>query len=215
MPMQVLLTGPVEGHLSNLYQQAMAQKPHWIICSGSFGAWPDPARMDRASKYHAGKDFSRAYIGALILPPIPTLFIAGPHEDHRFLQERVTAANTEVLANVHYLANGYRTTIGWNKPIRVTGLGRVYSKETYSGKLGKNSRRHYSRRCIERGCPSGPTDILVLYEHPDAPGLRNVIYATRPKLILTAKHPNQIVHTTIQGIPVVTLGRGETELIEM
>lgn len=171
--------------------------------------------MNRAAKKFAGRDFAKAYVGALLLSQIPTLFVAGPHEDHRFLQERIAANNTEVLANVHFLANGFRTTIGWDVPLRVTGMGKVYSKETYAGKLGKNSHRHYTRRDIERGCSSGPTDLLVVHDSLDSPGIRNLIYATRPKLILTSKHPNQIVHTSVQSIPVVTLDRGETQLVEI
>jgi hypothetical protein len=171
--------------------------------------------MNRPAKRFAGRDFAKAYVGALLLSQIPTLFVAGPHEDHRFLQERIAANNTEVLANVHYLANGYRTVIGFEKPLRVTGMGKVYSKETYAGKLGKNSHRHYTRRDIERGCSSGPTDLLVVHDSVDSPGIRNLIYATRPKLILTAKHPNQIIHETVQNIPVIYLGKGETQLISL
>lgn len=213
--MRILLTGAIEGHLKEVYTEAAKQKPNWIVCAGSYGVWPDPARMNKAAKQFAGRDFSKAYVGAMILSQIPTLFVAGPHEDHRFLQERIAANNTEVLANVHFLANGYRTTIGFEKALRVTGMGKVYSKETYSGKFGPKSHRHYTRRDIERGCSSGPTDLLVVHDSLDSPGIRNLIYATRPKLILTTIHPNQIVHESVQGIPVNTLSRGETKLIEI
>ena len=212
--MKILLSGPTEGHLEAFYKHAAEQKPHWIVCAGDFGAWIDPHRMDRAAKQHGyGDDFARAYIGALILPPIPTIFVAGAHDDNRWLQDRVSANNTEVLSNVHWLAQGYRTSIGWDVSLRVTGVGRAYSNATYMGQYGKRSHRHYTRRDVERACSSGPTDLLILYEHLDAPGLRNVAYATRPKLILTAAHPKTKVYDQIQGIPVVTLGRNETKLI--
>ncbi len=211
--MNVLLAGPIEGHLETFYERAKIQNPHWIVQTGDFGAWVDSARMDRASRVYGGKDFSLAYVGALILPPIPTLFIAGVHDDNRFLQGRVAANNTEVLSNVHFLAQGYRTVIGWNKELRVTGLGRAYSEPTYLGQGGKRSHRHYTRRDVEKACSSGPTDLLVLYEHLDAPGLKNVIYATRPKLILNVQHPNRKIHESVQGIPVISLGRQETKLV--
>lgn len=213
--MKILLSGAIEGHLKNFYEHAAPQNPNWVVCCGSFGTYPDPHRMGRAAKRHSGTDFSQAYVGALILPTVPTLFVAGPHEDHRFLQERVVANNTEVLANVHYLANGFRTTIGWDKPYRVTGLGRVYSEATWKGGFSKRSSRHYTRRDVERACSSGPTDLLIIHEHIDCPGLRNVIYATRPKLILTAKHPNRTVHSSVQGISVISLGIDETCLIDV
>jgi len=215
MTTKLLLSGPIEGHLQKFYNEAAKQNPNWIICCGSYGVWPDPNRMNRAAKKFAGRDFSKAYVGAILLSQIPTLFVAGPHEDHRFLNERIASNNTEVLANVHFLANGFRTEIGWDKPLRVTGLGKVYSQETYSGQLGKNAHRHYTRRDIERGCSSGPCDLLIIHESLDSPGIRNLIYATRPKLILTAKHPNQIVHETVQNIPVIYLGKGETQLINL
>lgn len=211
--MKILCSGPIEGHLKSFYTEAVKQSPNWILCSGDYGVWPDPQRMDKAAKKHAGNDFSKAYIGALLVSQIPTLFIAGAHDDNTWLDNRIVANNTEVLANVHWLAQGYRTTIGWDKPIRVTGLGRVYSESTYAGNLGKRSHRHYTRKDIERACSSGPTDILILYDHPDKPGLRNVIFATRPKLILTTTHPNSKVYEQIQGIPIISLGH-ETRLID-
>jgi hypothetical protein len=126
----------------------------------------------------------------------------------------VAANNTEILANVHYLANGYRTVIGEHgPPCRVTGLGRAYSEATYRGEYHKKSYRHYTRHDVERACSSGPTDLLVIYEHLDAEGLRNVIFATRPQLILTVRHPNRPVHSEIQGIPVISLARGATQCV--
>lgn len=212
--MKILLSGPIEGHLKPFYEHAKVQRPHWIVCAGDFGVWPDPARMDRASKKHAGKDFARAYIGGIILPPIPTLVVSGVHDDNEWLKRRQDANNTEILSNVHWLAQGFKTTIGFDVSLRVTGLGKAHSPETYSGSFGTRSYRHYTRADIERACASGPTDLLVLYEHIDAPGLRNVAFATRPKLILNVEHPNQKQYDNIQGIPIVHLGRQETKLVE-
>jgi hypothetical protein len=121
------------------------------------------------------------------------------------------------LNNVHWLAQGFRTNIGFelDQPsCRVTGLGRAYSEPTYKGLGGKRSHRHYTRRDIERACSSGPTDLLVIYEHLDAPGIRNVIYATRPKLILTVDHPNRKNYSRVQGIDVVQLGRFEGKVVK-
>jgi hypothetical protein len=211
---RLLLAGPVEGYLKAFYERISDMEPHWVIQAGDFGAWVDAARMDKASRKHAGKEFALAYVGALILPQIPTVFVAGVHDDNRFLQGRIAMNNTEVLSNVHWLAQGYRTTIGWDVPIRVTGLGRAYSEATYNEQYSKRSYRHYTRHDIERACSSGPTDLLVLYEHLDSPGLRNVIFATRPKLILTVEHPNRKVYEEVQGTPVISLGRQCVTLLE-
>jgi hypothetical protein len=213
---RILLAGPAEGYLAPLYDYAKQGEAHWIVCAGDFGIWPDPARMDRASRLHHGVDFSLKYVGVDSSPTtIPVLTVAGVHDDNRWLNQRQSANNTEILNNVHWLAQGYRTTIGFDgPPLRVTGLGRAYSEATYTGTVGKRTHRHYSRRDVERACSSGPTDLLVLYEHLDAPGVRNVIYATRPKLIVTVDHPNRKNYSDVQGIDVINLDRQQGKIVQ-
>jgi hypothetical protein len=214
--MNILLAGPVEGYLDPLFDYAKLAEAHWVVCTGDFGIWPDPARMDRAARVHHGVDFSLRYVGSNPSPiNIPVLTVAGVHDDNRWLEHRKSVDNTEILSNVHWLAQGYRTTIGFDgPPLRVTGLGRAYSEATYSGEPGKRAHRHYTRRDVERACSSGPTDLLVLYEHLDAPGVRNVIYATRPKLIVTTEHSNRKVYTDVQGIDVITLDRQQGKTVQ-
>jgi hypothetical protein len=214
--MKIALCGPVEGYLNAFYQHLAVSGTdiRWALCVGSFGAWPDRHRIDRGSRHHAGKDFATMYLYDTPMP-IPTVFIAGVHEDHRFLKERQSWNNTQLIQNLHWLANGYKTTIGWDdKQIRVTGLGKVYSKSTYEGNLNKKSRRHYTRQEVEKGCSSGPTDILLLHEHIDCPGIRNLIFATRPKIIVTREQPDQKRYDNVQGIPVITLDRREVNILE-
>ena len=213
--MKILLAGPVEGRLDDLFTSAKAAEANWVACSGSFGIFPDPNRRTRAARRYSAIEFARRYVGVDSRPiEIPVLTIAGVHEDHRFLKERVTANNTEILNNVHYLISGFRTTIGFDGPAcRVTGLGRAYSDSTYNGEFHKKSYRHYTRHEVERACSSGPTDLLIIHEHLDAPGIRNVVFATRPQLILTVDHPNRPTYPEIQGIPVISLGRGAPQLV--
>lgn len=214
--MKLLLIGPLEGHLNKFYKEAMALSPQWVVCAGDYGVWPDPMRMDRASKKHAGQDFSRMYVGAdATYAWASTLLISGVHDDNEWLKKRHDIGNTVILGeHVHWLAQGFKTNIGWELPLRVTGLGKAYSEATYKGQFSQRSSRHYTRSDVERACSSGPTDLLVIYEHLDAPGIKNVIYATRPKLILSIAHPNRKKYTEIQQIPVIQLGRGETRLVE-
>ena len=214
--MRVLLAGASEGFLNPLFDAVEHSQAAWLVSCGSFGAWPDPARMDRASRQHGGTEFAKMYVGAISRPlRFQVVFISGPHEDHRFLEERKAVDNTEVLDNVHHLAQGYKTLIGQHgPPCRVTGFGKVYSEATYAGEYSKRSRRHYTRHDQERACSSGPTDLLVLHPHIDDPGVRNIIFATRPKLILAAAHPNREALAEVQGVPVVTLGRTESRLVE-
>ncbi len=212
--MEIVLCGPIEGALDAFYDHINDSGAAWAVCAGDYGIWPDPARMDRASKKHAASDFAKRYVGITNkVIYVPTLTISGVHDDHKWLAQRKSADNTEILANVHWLANGYKTLIGWDTAVRVTGMGRAYSEATYGGNFGPKSHRHYTRRDIERGCSSGPTELLVVYEHLDAPGIRNLVYATRPKLILNVEHPNQKSYTEIQGIPVIQLGRNECKTV--
>ena len=213
--MKILLAGPVEGRLDDLFTSAKAAEAHWAVCTGSFGAYPDPNRRDRAARRYSATEFAKRYVGA---DPreirIPVLTIAGVHEDHRFLRERIAANNTEILNNVHYLASGFRTTIGFDGPAcRVTGLGRVYSESTFNGNFHKKSYRHYTRQEVEKACSSGPTDLLIIHENLDAPGIRNVIFATRPQLILTVARKNLPIYPEVQGIPVISLSRNATQAI--
>lgn len=214
--MNILLSGPVEGYLNTLFSNATEAGAHWVVCAGDFGIFPDPQRMDRAARKHAGTDFAKRYVGTYAREiKIPVLTVAGVHDDNRWLNHRQSVDNTEILSNVHWLAQGYRTVIGFDgPPLRVTGMGRAYSESTYNGEGGKRAHRHYTRRDVERACSSGPTDLLVLYEHLDAPGIRNIVYATRPKLILNVAHPNRQEYTEIQGTPVISLGRGSSRLIQ-
>ncbi len=213
--MKVLLSGPIEGYLDLFYEYAALREPHWVVCVGDYGIWNDTQKMDRAARKHGGTDFAKHYIGLAQVPIIiPTLTMAGAHDDNRWLQQRASVNNMEILNNVHWLSQGYRTTIGWDVSLRVTGLGRVYSESTYRGERTRRSHRHYTRQDVERGCSSGPTDLLVVYEHLDAPGIRNLIFATRPKLILNFTRPNRKTYKEVQGIPVIQLGKSECKLVE-
>ena len=127
--MRLVLAGPVEGHLKRFYTEISHLKPNWCVQAGDFGVWTDPERMDRYSRAYGGKEFASRYVGVDSTPvTLPVLTIAGVHDDNRWLTHRQAVNNTEILPNVHWLAQGYRTTIGFDgPPVRVTGLGRVYS----------------------------------------------------------------------------------------
>jgi hypothetical protein len=210
--MKILLSGPIEGHLESFYKGLSTENQKWVVCSGDLGIYPDTAVMSRAAKKHAGTDFSKMYVGALSPATVPTLTISGVHDDHRWVDQRWKYNNTEILHRVHWLANGYRTTIGWDEAIRVTGFGKAYSPRSYDQ---KRAWRHYTRKEVERACSSGPTDLLVIYEHLDAPGIRNIIYATRPKRIFATLHNNRKHYHEIQGIPIIQLRRHETMTVDL
>lgn len=210
--MRIALAGDIDGQiLSAQHTVESLGGADWLIASG-FGTWPDPARLDRATRKHSGPgDFARLYVSGW-QAPIQTLYISGSHEDHRWLHRRYTAGHMEVLNNVHWLANGHRTTIGdWDTTLRVTGLGRVYSESTFNGKLNKKSHRHFTRAEFEKACASGPTDLLVLYEPPNEV-TKKVIFATRPKLVVhTSRQPE---HYELMKTEVIGITKGGIHMFE-
>jgi hypothetical protein len=214
--MKIALCGPVEGHLNAFYDHLVNLDVNirWALCVGSFGIWPDKHHVDRGARKHAGQDFAATYYHDTPVP-VPTVFIQGVHDDHRFLNLMQSRHNTRLVQNLHWLGNGYKTTIGWGDlQIRVTGLGKVYSQSTYEGNFNKKSWRHYTRQEVERGCSSGPTDILMLHEHIDCPGMRNLIFATRPRLIVARTQQDTKKYDAVQNIPMITVGRKEITVIE-
>lgn len=198
--MKLAIVGQIDGKLNKLYSNLLPEKPDWILCTGSFGVWPDPAKIDRATRQKGGEqDFAKLYIDDYNAP-IQTLFVSGVHEDHQWLEARYRNKNTEVIDNIYWLANGYKTHIGdLNETVRVSGLGKAYSEKTYKGEITKKSSRHYTKGELERGCTSGPTDILLLHSSPDNPGIRTLIFATRPKLIV--HYSLKPIQYEIQHIP--------------
>jgi hypothetical protein len=116
----------------------------------------------------------------------------------------------ETLNNVHWLANGNRTTVGdMDHVVRVTGFGKVYSKNTFEGRYSKRSKRHYTRAEFEKACSSGPTDILMLHEPPENEWTRRLIFAVRPALIIHSNHTTIGAPYECMGIPTVSLSAGE------
>lgn len=208
--MRIAFAGAVDGCIMALYEK-ITEPVDWIVCTGNLGVWPDIARVDRATKQRARQgDFATLYLEGW-QAPIQTLFVSGVHEDHKWLYQRVQSGQLEILPNVHLLANGYRTTIGdMTNVCRVTGLGKVYSKSTYEGKFNKKSPRHYTRNEVTKACSSGPTDLLLMHENPDTgDGLKNLIYATRPKLVAYSAVNSKVS----KCVSVPTLGLAKEEVI--
>lgn len=206
--MLLSLSGAIDGKISDAADASKGSD--WVCCAGDFGVWPDPALATGDPG-----EFALRYVGTSFEQlRVPILTISGVHDDTKWLDRRVQMTDyAEVLPNVHYLRQGFKTTIGSDAPCRVTGLGRAYSPSTYEGRYNRRSHRHYTRHDVERACASGPTDLLVIYEQLDSPGIRNIIYATRPKLILTNNFPNRVIHKEIQGIPVISLARQEQAVV--
>lgn len=223
--MIVFFAGDIHGRVTQFYdkvldlEKELGVQPDWILQTGNFGVWPDPLKIDRATRRHVDDvDFYQYYYKGIAVPR-PTLFIAGRHEDHRWLNFKRDRGEMEILPNLHWLLNGFRTNVG----VSVVGLGKVWSPNTYRGRKVTPRRRltHYTRDDVERACSQGPTDILLTHEAPkglkfnthvsEAEGLERICYATRPKLLVHGHH-NETVMQKTETTKTLCLGLGNMEI---
>ena len=214
--MIISVVGPVLGRIEEALKGIQRHRIpiDWLLCTGSFGVWPDHAKLDRATRQREGSgDFARWYLQG---PEnrLQTLFVSGVHEDHDWLKNRLQIGNMEVLSNIHWLANGYKTIIGDHETqLRVTGFGKVYSESTFNGQFTNKSKRHYTRQEFEKACSSGPTDILMLHEPPGNEWTRRLIFATRPKIIVHSGRKVQEPYV-FMDTPTLSLSQGEYQFLE-
>ena len=183
--------GPIHGDFSFI-RKNYSPTPDWLILIGSIGAWPDPNIVDNATRKYGAGEFSKLYYEHTQFP-IQTLFISGPHEDHNWLHRRTLNGNLDILPNLTYLKNGYKTTIGNTlNTVSIIGVGKTYSKK--HNKNNKPNTRYYTEKDVQTACANGPTDILIshtgLFNEQygnykcAAKGLKQIIYATRPALFV-------------------------------
>jgi len=211
--MKLLLAGEIDGDIVNFYEKIKVHQPEWCLCTGSFGTWPDPRRVDRGTRQSVGAgDFASLYVKGFP-NAVQTVYVSGVHEDHQWLKQCQAARNMEVLPSVHWLATGYKTNIGnWDENIRITGFGKVYSESTFNGGSGKRSHRHYTRQEFEKACSSGPTDILLFHEKPTNKVTHQIIFATQPKLIVYSAPSAEV--EKIMGISALGLSKAEVYMFD-
>jgi hypothetical protein len=212
---KVALVGPVDGNLTIFYEILKQCNVEWALCTGNLGVWIDKERVDRATR-HKNKqgDFGLFYAKGL-RAPVRCLFVAGAHEDHRWLSDRFKQNKLEILPNVTLLANGFKTTIGdTDEAIRITGLGKVYSEQTYNGKINRRSFRHYTKDEVNLAKRTGKTDILLLHSGPrEGKGINEIVKATNPKLIVHSSNSKREQYS-YHGIPTIPLSYSQITIIE-
>jgi hypothetical protein len=124
----ICAAGDIHGAINQLYEDVLAFEVtlgatfDWVLHVGDFGVWPDPERIDRATRYHDGAgDFSER-LRAMRRVPRQTIFIKGNHEDFAWLESQRCA---EVLPGLVYLRNGCRMDLesASGGRIKVGGVG--------------------------------------------------------------------------------------------
>ena len=202
--MIVFFFGEIHGRITEFYdkvlntEKELGLKVDWVLQIGNFGIYPDPSLASYAAKKRGDmKEFANMYLNGQAVPR-NTLFISGPHEDHRHMNLKASRGEMELVPNLSWLVNGYSTMLEDNEDkLKVLGLGKVYSPAAYAGgpvkgkKVNKRLSR-YTRAEVERACSQGPVDLILAYQAPtghtfggkvsEAHGLSTICFATRPSL---------------------------------
>jgi predicted phosphodiesterase len=94
--------GDIHGGLDRMYagvlafEAALGVRVDWVLHVGDFGVWPDPTRVDGATRRHEGAGDFPTWFAERRAAPRPTVFIKGNHEDFVWLDAQ--PSSDELLA---------------------------------------------------------------------------------------------------------------------
>lgn len=221
--------GDIHGALDRLYDEVMAFEATlavrfaWVLHVGDFGVWPDPDRIDKATRSHDGAgDFPR-WLVAGTRAPRRTAFIKGNHEDFVWLDAQPKA---EVLPGLFYLRNGATLDLDDDDGtvLRAGGIGGCFGRSDYErkGRLQGYGKRHYTREEIERLSTVRGIDIMLMHDAPagvrfehhrqgpgwvsDAAGLDDLLASTDPRVCFFGHH-HQRLDGDVSGVRCVGLNK--------
>jgi Icc-related predicted phosphoesterase len=228
--MIICVAGDIHGAMDRLYQDVLAFEASlgirfdYLLQVGDFGVWPDPSRVDKATRRHDGAGDFPAWLRDNRRAPRPTLFIKGNHEDFVWLDSR---PDLEVLSGLNYVRNGCTVDIRDQGAgvIRVGGIGGCYGPSDYqrrSDKLQGYAKRHYTFDEVERLANSDDVDILLTHDAPagvrferhrrgkgyisEAAGLDVLLARVQPRVCLFGHHHTRI-DAEIAGVRCIGLNK--------
>ena len=216
--MLICAAGDIHGALDQLYADVLAFERELgvrfdhVLHVGDFGIWPDPERVDKATRKHEGAGDFPAWLAGGRAAPRSTIFIKGNHEDFVWLDNR---PDDRALPGLRYLRNGMAIEIeGPDGAVRVGGIGGCFGPSDYERRtpnLQGYARRHYTREDVEALCARGRLDVLLLHDAPagveivkydrrgglhsyvsEAPGLAQAIESARPRVCFFGHHHRRI-----------------------
>ncbi len=225
--MIICAAGDIHGSLDRLYadvlafEAALGARFEWVLQVGDFGVWPDPNRIDRATRNHEGAGDFPAWFTANRPVPRPTLFIKGNHEDFIWLDGR---SDPELLPGLFYLANGGTFELG-PRSIQVGGIGGCFGPSDFdrqSKRLQGYARRHYTRDEIDTLVNKGRVDVLLVHDAPagvrftthrrgvgyvsQAAGLDVLVDRVRPRVCFFGHHHTRL-DTEVAGVRCLGLNK--------
>ncbi|MBX3251749.1 MAG: metallophosphoesterase [Myxococcales bacterium] len=194
-----------------------------LLHVGDFGVWPDPRRVDKATRRHDGAgDFPR-WFETKREAPRKTIFIKGNHEDFVWLDAQPT---TDILPGLHYLRNGATFDLTDDDGvIRIGGVGGCYGPTNYerrSASLQGYSKRHYTQDEIERLAQVEGIDVVLTHDAPagvtfprhrqgdgwvsNARGLDVLLARARPRVCFFGHHHTR-VDAEVSGVRCIGLNK--------
>jgi predicted phosphodiesterase len=227
--MLICVAGDIHGAMDRLYQDVLAFEASlairfdYVLHVGDFGVWPDPSRVDKATRRHDGAGDFPAWLGDNRRVPRPTLFIKGNHEDFVWLDSR---PDVEVLPGLGYLRNGCTVDIREDAGgIRVGAVGGCFGPSDYqrrSDQLQGYAKRHYTLDEIERLAKSRGVDIVLTHDAPagvrferhrrgtgyvsEAAGLDVLLAKVQPRVCFFGHHHTR-VDAKVEGVPCIGLNK--------
>ena len=228
--MMLCAAGDIHGGLDRLYADVLAFEVSlgvefaWVLHVGDFGVWPDPNRVDGATKRHDGAGDFPAWAAERRTAPRRTLFIKGNHEDFVWLDAQPTS---EVLPGLHYLRNGTAREIASGEEVlRVGGIGGCHGPSNFdrpSRSLQGYQKRHYTRDEIAALGAHADLDIVLTHDAPagvvferhrrgagfvsEATGLDELLARTRPRICFFGHHHTRL-DAEVAGVRCLGLNKG-------
>lgn len=227
--MVICAAGDTHGAIDRLFQEVLAFEKSlgvrfaWLLHVGDFGVWPDPSRVDGATRRHDVAGDFPAWWDERRVAPRRTLFIKGNHEDFLWLDAQ---PGPEVLSNLFYLRNGAAFTItDAGESLSVGGLGGCFGPSDYgrrSTDLQGYCKRHYTRDEIDTLIARGRVDVLLVHDAPtgvvferhrrgagwssESEGLDDLIFGVRPRVCIFGHHHIRL-DADLAGVPCLGINK--------
>jgi hypothetical protein len=220
--------GDIHGAIDHMYEdvlafeEALGVRFAWVLHVGDFGIWPDPDRIDKATRKHEGAgDFPR-WLAERRSAPRPTAFIKGNHEDFDWLDAQ---PKSEILPGMFHVRNAGTIDLRGEDGavLRVAGMGGCFGPSDYERKaagLDGYAKRHYTRDEVERLAATGRVDVLLLHDAPagvrfkgygrrsdwvsEAAGLGELVARVRPRVCFFGHHHRR-VDADVSGVRCIGL----------